>query len=70
MIITTRYDLGDIVFLITDIDQQPRIISQIRVVSSHYCEYLLSLGANNSWHSDFEFTKEKNITLKYNFNNG
>lgn len=59
MIITTNYDIEDIVYLKTDIAQNPRMITQIRIASTHYCEYLLSLGTDNSWHSDFEFSKEK-----------
>lgn len=60
MTITTPYDIGQIVYLITDNEQQDRIITAITVRSGGAI-YELSCGANCSTHYDFEMASEKDI---------
>lgn len=67
MIITTTYNLGDIVFVKTDDEQRERMITEISIKSPNFVLYLLSCGVNNSWHNEFEFDSE--ISLKTKFKN-
>lgn len=65
MIITTDYDLGDIVFLKTDEEQRERMITEMCVKSSNFLMYQLTLGNSCSWHSDIEFEKEMSLKTKF-----
>lgn len=64
MIITTPYDIGDIVFVKTDEEQKERMITEICVKSPNFVLYLLSYGTNNSWHTDIELSKELDLEKK------
>lgn len=65
MIITTTYDLGDIVFVKTDEEQKERMITEISIKSPNFALYLLSYGVNNSWHNELEFDREPNLEKKF-----
>lgn len=60
MTISTKYDLGDIVFIKTDTEQYPKQIVQIKVDPNGVL-YELQNGGFTSWHFDMEFTREKDI---------
>ena len=62
MMFESLYNLGDIVFLITDSDQSRRIITGIDIRISG-AVYELSCGQNTSTHFDFEFSKEKHLVV-------
>jgi hypothetical protein len=64
MIIDTKYNLGDIVFLKTDKDQVERMIVEILVKGQYHLCYQLACGIGCSWHSDFEFDSEISIITK------
>lgn len=60
MIIDTKYDISEIVYLKTCKDQDERIITGIQVrLSSHL--YELSCGSVSSWHYEFEFSRHRDI---------
>lgn len=60
MRVDTKYELGEIVYLKTDPDQQGRMITQISLRPGHIF-YELSCGSNSSWHFEVEFTTERDI---------
>lgn len=65
-----KIKIEDIVFLKTDLELKPRIITKYEV-SKKATVFCLAVGTENSWHQDFEFTKDKSeITSKIGFNNG
>jgi hypothetical protein len=61
----SKYGLGDIVFLITDKDQEPRIVVQITINQTGF-QYCLKHGTVESWHFEMEVAAEKDVlkTLK------
>jgi hypothetical protein len=62
MKIETKYDIQEIVFLITDSEQLERIITAF-TVSFNCIIYRLACATNESWHYDFEFVKQKTFKL-------
>lgn len=54
------YSIGETVYLITDVEQLPRIITGIIIRPSHHM-YLLSSGIEETRHFELEITKEKQI---------
>jgi hypothetical protein len=62
MIIKTTYSIGEMVYLITDEQQRQRIIVGINI-KPHDHVYALSCGEDESFHYDFEMSKEKNIMI-------
>lgn len=55
--------LGDLVYLRTDKDQLPRIITAIIIRPTGTC-YELSQGTVTSNHYDFEFSTDRDVLLK------
>jgi hypothetical protein len=62
MKIETKYDIQEIVYLITDNEQLERMITGFTVTSTGII-YRLAYATNESWHYDFEFVKEKTFKL-------
>lgn len=62
MIINNKYDIGQIVFLITDPEQLPRIVTRL-IVNMNTVLYDLSCGMEMSAHYDFEMSEEKTIVV-------
>ena len=60
MTINNIYNFGDIVYIISDTDQQKRMVTAIQVSPGEVI-YRLSCGTENSWHYDFEVTREKSV---------
>jgi len=60
MIIDTKYDIGDTVFLKTDYDQKERLVTRIQMTQGNVM-YEVSCGTENSWHYDFELATEKDL---------
>lgn len=63
MVIENKFDIGDIVYLVTDPDQIRRIITGITIRPTGIL-YEVSLGATDSDHYDFELSLEPNIVIK------
>jgi hypothetical protein len=60
-----KFNLKETVYLKTDPDQLPRIVTGILIRPSHVVYYLIS-GIEETGHYDFEITKEKVLTFAYN----
>ena len=60
MKIDNKFNLEDIVFLITDTEQKARIVTAIQV-SKNSLIYRLACGVNESWHYDYEIATDKNF---------
>lgn len=65
MIITTRFYIGQTVYLVTDSDQIERIVTEI-LVRSNALQYYLMQATVGSWHYDFEISEERNIVKATN----
>lgn len=57
--IETRYDIGDTVYLKTDPDQKPRIITSVCVYAGHNYLYNLACGEDMSGHYEFEIQEQR-----------
>lgn len=64
MIVKTEYDLGDLVYLKSDNEQNEYIITGITIRDTGLC-YELSLGQYSSWHYRFEISIEKNTVKMF-----
>lgn len=62
MDISTKYDITQEVYLRTDPEQLPRIITEINIKPIGHM-YQLSNGVVFSWHYDFEMSEEKNVLM-------
>jgi len=56
----SKFGIGDIVFLITDVDQKERIITQVSFRQNNWVLYEIACGCSSSWHYDFEISSDKN----------
>ena len=63
MIVDNKYNIGDIVFLKTDNDQAERLVTAIQV-NPNGLIYRLVKDTTETWHYDFEISREKNFVLK------
>lgn len=62
MIIDNKFEIGDTVYLKTDRDQRPCIISAFKVCKSDIL-YFLCCATAETQHYDFEISCEKNILI-------
>lgn len=58
MQLNCKFNLEQIVYLITDVDQSERIITGIQY-NKNVLLYCLACGVNESWHYDFEIEVSK-----------
>ena len=63
MFINNKFNLGDIVYLKTDIDQRARIITAIKVRINDLIIYELSYTDVTTNHYEVEISSEKNILI-------
>jgi hypothetical protein len=63
MVIDNAYELGQIVYLVTDSDQKRRVVTQIRV-ANNCLTYQLSCGTYDSCHYECEISTEVNVLAK------
>lgn len=61
--LVSKYELGEIVFLVTDKSQQERMVTAI-CFRGNGVTVELACGANASWHYEFEITKEFDLSKK------
>ena len=68
MVVTFKFNLGDIVYLKTDDEQLARIITKISIVGGFMSDYIityeLSQGQESSEHYSSEILKTKDATIK------
>lgn len=62
MTINNKFAIGDRVFLVTDQDQLPRIVSGI-TIRNGVLIYLLSQNVQETGHYEFEISDEKRYNL-------
>lgn len=55
------YECGDFVYLKSDPEQNPRIVTGI-LIRPNVVLYMLALGSNESSHFECEISQEKNYT--------
>lgn len=63
MVIDNEFDFGDIVYLKTDEEQKPHIVSKINLYKGGEIVYGLINCNTTSDHYGFELSKEKNLLL-------
>lgn len=63
MIINNVFDFGDIVYLKTDVDQNPAIVLSIKVFKNGEYLYEIIRGTTTSLHYDFELSTEKYVLI-------
>jgi len=63
MVIETEYDIGQTVYLKTDIHQVPRIVYGYYVDKTSIL-YRLMCGTDSSTHYDFEISETKNVLVE------
>jgi hypothetical protein len=62
MLIDNKFELGQTVYLNTDPEQLPRMVTKINVIPNSVY-YELSCGTNLSSHYDIEMSLEKNVLI-------
>lgn len=67
MQITNKFEIGNIVYLVTDLEQLPRIVFGIHIYKGHIMYEVVHVNIVGL-HYDFEMSKEKNILLKITSN--
>lgn len=63
MNIDVRYPMGRIVYLVTDDEQQPRIVTGYIVRPGTGILYMLTCGPSESNHYELEISSKKNILI-------
>lgn len=63
IVIENKYNFGDILYLRTDVDQEPRIVTAIVACPAGDILYELACGIVISKHYDFELATEKNVAV-------
>lgn len=64
MKISTKYDLGDMVYLVTDPDQKERMVVSIEIRPNSVM-YNLVCAEQNSWHYEMEMQVEKDLVKSF-----
>ena len=54
------FGIGEIVYLLTDIDQRPWIVVAVCLWPNQCVTYCLRSGKEESWHYPIEISEEKN----------
>ena len=62
MVIDNKFNISEIVYLRTDVDQSPRVVCSISVYPTELV-YNLSCGTVQSGHYGFEISTEKNLLM-------
>lgn len=60
MLIDNKYNIGDIVYLLTDDEQKKRIVTAIFIEIGHIL-YKLTQGSTSSFHFDYEIATSKQV---------
>lgn len=60
MMLQSKYDIGQEVYLKTDADQKKRMVTGI-LIRGNNVQYDLACGSSSSWHFEFEVSPEKDM---------
>jgi len=63
LIVRNKFELTNIVYLITDSQQLKRIVTGIIIRANDVIMYELSCGTDSSWHHEFELSAEKDTVM-------
>lgn len=69
MELNNKYNLGQKVFLYTDVDQLARMVTVLQVDLSGALLYKLACGTTETWHFEKEICADKNIDIALGINN-
>lgn len=61
MVIENEFELGQIVYLITDIESHARMVTRMQINLNGGIQYCLSFGSTDTWHYAKELSTEKVI---------
>lgn len=61
LVLDNRYELGQIVYLITDVEQMARVVTNIKVLPNCLLSYQLSCGYECSDHYEMEISDTINV---------
>ena len=65
MLIDNKYEIGDIVYLKTDVEQKERMVTGI-YVRKYSMTYGLSCGTEETYHFDYEITTNIDVLKRTN----
>lgn len=63
MIIDEKFNMGDIVYLKTDVDQKPRMVTGYKIKPNSELLYCLSCAEDETMHYLMEITIEKDLLV-------
>lgn len=63
MVIDNKFNIGDTVYLKTDVNQYERLVTAMQVLPNMII-YRLSCGEIDGWYYDLEIETEKNILVE------
>jgi hypothetical protein len=63
MVIDNKYEIGSIVYLITDSEQLKRIVLSFECYKNGEILYKIACGTTLSYHYEFELSFEKDIEI-------
>lgn len=63
--IPVEFNIGEIVYLVTDPEQEKRLVTGILLKPGKLVMYELACCEEISYHYNFEMTNDKNILQKY-----
>lgn len=63
LIVKTKFEIGSVVYLTTDIEQRIRVICSIRVYGDGDVTYEIACGTMKSEHFGFELSEDKDYIL-------
>lgn len=61
--INNKFAHGQIVYLLTDPDQLPRIVLAVQIDCDNSVMYRLASDSVQSWHYEIEISEDKNVTM-------
>jgi hypothetical protein len=65
----SEFRLGDLVYLLTDDEQKPRMVTAVKFTIGGATVYCLACGTNETEHYPQEISKNKNIELALGLRN-
>ena len=66
MVIDNKFDIGEIVYCVTDTDQKEKQVTGLLIRPGGLISYECYAGSNQAWHYDFELSKQKNVLITIN----
>ena len=63
MTVNTRFDMGEMVYLVSDPNQYLRQIIEININPGGFIMYKLTVGTETSWNHEIELSSEKDEVL-------